>query len=56
MFGTATLPAIWALPKLFRKGTTIATQIQNLINAIHRVRISYWGIRIYPGVPAEGVS
>ncbi len=56
MFGTAMLPGIWALPKLFRKGTTIATQVQNLINAIHRVRISYWGIRIYPGVPAEGVS
>lgn len=56
MFGSAALPAIWAIPKLFRKGTTIATQVQNLINAIHRVRISYWGIRIYPGVPAEGVS
>lgn len=53
LFGTAQLPAIWALPKIFRKGTTIATQIQNLYNAIHRVRISYWGIRIYPKIMAE---
>ncbi len=56
MFGSAQLPAIWALPKVFRKGTTIATQVQNLINAIHRVRISYWGIRIYPKIPAENTG
>lgn len=55
-FGSAALPAIWAIPKLFRKGTTIATQLQNLIATAHNVRISYWGIRIYPSVPAEGVS
>lgn len=55
IFGTAVLPAIWALPKLFRKGTTIATQVQNLIATARHLRISYWGIRMYPNIPAEGV-
>ena len=55
LLGSGQLPACWALPKIFRKGTTIATQVQNLINAIHVVRISFWGIRIYPDIPAEGV-
>jgi hypothetical protein len=54
IFGSAQLPAIWALPKLFRKGTTIATQVQNLIATARNLRISYWGIRIYPNIPAEG--
>jgi hypothetical protein len=53
LFGSGQLPAIWALPKIFRKGTTIATQVQNLIATAHNVRISYWGIRIYPNIPAE---
>jgi hypothetical protein len=56
ILGSAQLPAIWALPKLFRKGTTIATQAQNLIATARHLRISYWGIRIYPAIPAEGVS
>lgn len=55
LLGSGQLPAVWALPKLFRKGTTIATQVQNLIATAHNVRISYWGIRIYPDIPAESV-
>lgn len=51
--GTGMLPGLFAIPKLFRKGTTIATQIQNLINTAHNVRISYTGVRIYPDIPAE---
>ena len=53
LFGTAMLPALWPIPKLFRKGTTIATQIQNVAGANHNVRLAYWGIRIYPSIPAE---
>lgn len=53
MFGTAQRPAVWPIPKLFRKGGTIATQIQNLIATAHNVRLSFWGIRIYPDIPAS---
>lgn len=45
--GTGRQPAIWPIPKLFRAGGTISTQIQNLIATAHNVRISYWGMRIY---------
>lgn len=54
LFGTAQRPAVWALPKLFRKGGTLATQIQDIFGAAHNVRLSYWGIRIYPEIPASG--
>lgn len=51
MFGTAQRPAVWPIPKLFRAGGTIGTQIQNLIATAHNVRISFWGIRIYYNMP-----
>jgi len=53
MFGTAQRPAVWPMPKLFRRGGTIATQVQNLIATARHLRISYWGIRIYPDIPAS---
>lgn len=54
LFGTAQRLATWAIPKLFKAGGTIATQIQNLEATARNVRISYWGIRLYPGIPASG--
>lgn len=51
--GTGMLPGLWAIPKLFRKGTTIGVALTNLLNAQHNVRISFNGVRIYPDVPAE---
>lgn len=53
LFGTAQLPAVWPIPKLFRASGTIATQIQNLIATDHNVRLSYWGIRIYFNIPMD---
>ena len=53
IFGTAQRPAVWPMPKLFRKGGTIATQVQNLLATARHLRISYWGIRIYPDIPAS---
>ena len=54
LFGSGQLPAMWAIPKLFRKGTTIQTLLQNLIAASHNVRISYWGIRLYDAIGSAG--
>ena len=51
IFGTAQLPAIWAIPKLFPASGTIATQVQNLLATARNVRLSYWGVRIYPNIP-----
>lgn len=50
IFGTAILPAVWPIPKLFPASGTIATQLQNLLATARNVRISYWGIRIYEGI------
>lgn len=55
LFGTAQLPAVWPMPRLFRKGGTIATQVASASAANHNVRISYWGIRIYPNIPLGAV-
>jgi hypothetical protein len=54
LFGSAQLPAMWAIPKLFRKGTTIQTVLQNLVNTAHNVRLSYWGIRLYDQIGSAG--
>jgi len=53
LFGTAQRPAVWPLPKLFRAGGTIATQVQNLLATARNLRLSYWGIRLYPNLPAS---
>lgn len=52
-FGTASLPAIWPIPKLFRASGQIATQLQNLIATARNVRLSYWGVRIYYNIAEE---
>jgi hypothetical protein len=54
MYGTAQRPAVWPLPKLFRASSSIATQAQNLLGTARNVRLSYWGIRIYPSLAAAG--
>jgi hypothetical protein len=54
LFGWAESPAVWPLPKLFRRGGAIQTTLTNLNGGTaHNVRLSYWGIRIYPDIPAE---
>lgn len=54
LFGTGQRPSIWALPKLFRRGGSIITQIQNLDTVTaHNVRLTYTGVRIYPDLPAS---
>lgn len=53
MFGTAQLPAVWAIPKLIRKGSTLEATVQNLIATAHNVRLSFWGVRIYPDIPQD---
>lgn len=55
IFGIGQLPAVWPFPKLFPASGTIATQIQNLIATNHNVRLSYWGIRIYPKIKASAM-
>jgi hypothetical protein len=48
-FGTGILPAVWAIPKLFDKGGAIGVTVVNLnTGTAHQVRLSFWGIRIYP--------
>ena len=51
LFGTAQRPAVWPIPKLFRAAGNIATQVQNFIATARNVRLSYWGIRIFPNIP-----
>lgn len=53
MFGTGMLPAVWAIPKLIRKGSTLEATVQNLIATAHNVRLSFWGVRIYPDIPQD---
>lgn len=53
-FGTGILPAVWAVPKMFEKGGSIAVTVVNLnTTTAHQVRLSFWGVRIYPNRPAE---
>ncbi len=53
-FGYGILPAVWAIPKLFEKGGAIGVTVVNLATATaHQVRLSFWGVRIYPNKPAE---
>lgn len=52
-FGTGQRPAIWAIPKLFKASGSINVTIQDIFAAQHNVRLSFWGIRIYPNVPAS---
>lgn len=48
-FGTGMLPAVWAIPKLFERGGSIGVVVQNLnTTTAHNVRLSFWGVRIYP--------
>lgn len=53
-FGTGQRPAIWPMPKLFRAAGAINVVAQDIFNANHNVRLSFWGIRIYPNIPAAG--
>lgn len=53
-FGTGILPAVWAIPKLFEASGSIAVTVQNLnTTTAHSVRMSFWGVRIYPNKPME---
>lgn len=52
-FGTAQLPAVWAVPYIFRAGSSIQVQVQNLSGTAHRVYCSFWGMRIYPAISQE---
>lgn len=52
-FGTGQRPATWPMPKLFRAGGAISMTIQDIFAAQHNVRFSFWGIRIYPNIPAS---
>lgn len=53
-FGTGQRPAVWPIPKLFRASGAINVVIQDIFAAAHNVRLSFWGIRIYPNIPAAG--
>jgi hypothetical protein len=54
MFGYGILPAVWAIPKLFDKGGAITCTVVNLNTVTaHQVRLSFWGVRIYPNKPME---
>ena len=53
-FGSGMLPAVWAIPKLFAAAGGIGVTVQNLATATaHNVRLSFWGVRIYPNKTME---
>lgn len=52
-FGTGQRPAVWPIPKLFRAAGAISVTIQDIFAAQHNIRFSFWGIRIYPNIPAS---
>ena len=48
VYGTAEEPAYWSFPKLLRAGSTFSVTHQNLEAVDRRVRVAFFGFKVFP--------